>query len=70
MVIFIARRVAFILLEQKINLNLIKKVCNNTDFYRIVMPSEKDNILEFNHYMKSDIMSYIIYAGIKSLIKR
>ena len=34
------------------------------------MPSEKDNILEFNQYMKSDIMPHIIYAGIESLIKK
>ena len=34
------------------------------------MPSEKDNILEFNQYMKSDKMPYIIYADIESLIKR
>ena len=33
------------------------------------MPSEKDNILEFNQYMKSDKMPYIIYADIESLIK-
>ena len=34
------------------------------------MPSEKDNILEFNQYMKSDKMPYIIYSDIESLIKR
>ena len=34
------------------------------------MPSEKDNILEFNQYMKSDKMPYIIYADIKSLIRK
>ena len=33
------------------------------------MPSEKDNILEFNQYMKSEKMLYIIYADIKSSIK-
>ena len=32
------------------------------------MPSENDNILEFNQYMKSDKMPYIIYADIDSLI--
>ena len=32
------------------------------------MPSEKDNILEFNQYMKSDKMPYIIYADIEFLI--
>ena len=34
------------------------------------MPSENNNILEFNHYMKSDEMPYIIYADIESLIKK
>ena len=34
------------------------------------MLSEKDNILEFNQYMKSDKMLYIIYADIASLIKK
>ena len=39
------------------------------NFYEIVKPSEKDKILEFNQYMKSDKMSYIIYASIEYLIK-
>ena len=30
------------------------------------MPSQKDKILEFNQYMKSDKVSYIIYADIES----
>ena len=34
------------------------------------MLSEKDNILKFNEYMKSDKMSYIIYVDIESLIKK
>ena len=34
--------------------------CKIQDFCGITMPSEKDNILEFNHYMKSDKMLYII----------
>ena len=34
------------------------------------MPSEKDSILDFNQYMKSDKMSYIIYGDIESLIKK
>ena len=32
------------------------------------MPSEKDKILEFNQYMKSNKMPYIIYVDIESLI--
>ena len=47
-----------------------EKVCKNKDFCGIVMPSEKDNILDFNQYIKSDKMPYIIYADIESLIKR
>ena len=34
------------------------------------MPPEKDKILEFNQYTKSDKMPYIIYAHIESLIKK
>ena len=47
-----------------------EKVCKNKDFCGIVMPSEKDNILEFNQYIKSNKMPYIIYADIKSLIEK
>ena len=47
-----------------------EKVGKNKDFCGIPMPSEKDNILEFNQYMKSHKMSYTIYAGIESLIKK
>ena len=43
-------------------------MCKNKYFYGIVMLSKKDNILEFNQYMKSDKMPCIIYADIKSLI--
>ena len=32
------------------------------------MSSEKDNILKLNQYLKSDIMPYIIYADVESLI--
>ena len=34
------------------------------------MTSEKDTTLESNQYMKSDKMSWIIYADIESLIKK
>ena len=34
------------------------------------MPSEKDNILEFNQYMKLDKIPYIIYADMESLIEK
>ena len=47
-----------------------EKVCKNKDFCGIVMPSEKDNILEFNQYVQSDKIPYIIYADFESLIKK
>ena len=47
-----------------------EKVYKNKDFCGIVMLSEKDKILEFNQYLKSDKMQYIIYADIESLIKK
>ena len=34
------------------------------------MSSEKENILEFNRYMNSDKMPYIVYADLKSLIEK
>ena len=45
-----------------------EKVCQNKDFCGIVISSEKDNILEFNQYMKSDKLPSIIYADIEYLI--
>ena len=48
----------------------MKKYVKIKIFCGIVMPSEKDNIWEFNQYMKSDKMPYIIYAGIESLIRK
>ena len=47
-----------------------EKVSKNKDFCVILMPSEKDKILELKHYIKSDKMSYIIYADIESLIRK
>ena len=34
------------------------------------MPSGRNNILEFNQYMKSDEMPYIIHAVIEYLIEK
>ena len=47
-----------------------EKVCKNKTFLGILIPLEKDEILEFNQYMKTDKMLYIIYADIESLIKK
>ena len=55
---FIAGNV-FTLLEQKINLNRMKKYVKHKDFYGIVMQPEKDKVIEFNQYMKSGEMPSI-----------
>ena len=34
------------------------------------MPSEKENILKFYQYVKSDKMLYIIYADVESLVNK
>ena len=36
----------------------------------MVIPAIKINILQFNQYMKSDKMLYIIYADIEQLIRK
>ena len=45
------------------------KVCKYKDFYGIVMPSQKDNILQFSQYVKPDKMPCIIYADLESLVR-
>ena len=47
-----------------------EKVCKNKDFCGIAAPSEKDDILEFKLYIKSERMTCIIYADIESLIRK
>ena len=47
-----------------------EKVCKNNDFCAIIAPSQRDNILQFNQYMKSDKTPCIIYADHESLIKK
>ena len=63
MVIFIVS-IVFISLERKTNLNLTKRLCKNKNSCEIEMSSEKDKILEFKQYMKSDKMPCIIYADV------
>ena len=45
-----------------------EKVFKNKNLCENAMQSEKDDILEFNQYMNSDKMLYIIYADAESLV--
>ena len=47
-----------------------EKLYKNKSFFRIVMLSEKDKLLEFNQHMNSDKMPYVIYADTESLIRK
>ena len=53
----------------KTNINLMKK-SKNKDFCGIVMPSKKNKAMQFNQHMKSDKVSWIIYADPENLIKK
>ena len=67
MVIFIAW-IAFILLKQKIKCKCHERVCKNKGLRGIVMPSEKDNILDLISIY--EFIYVFIYAVIESLIKK
>ena len=47
-----------------------KKVCENKDFYDVIVTSEDIKILEFNQYPKSDEALFIIYADLECIIKK
>ena len=67
-VIFIAR-IVLIILEQRENLNLIKMYVKLRFLWNGNAVS-KGNIMQFNQYIKSNKMPYIIYADVKYLTKK
>ena len=56
--------------RKKDKLGSYKKVCENKDFSSAVLPSEDTKILKFNRYQNSEKIPSIIYADLKSFIKR
>ena len=52
------------------NIKSHEKACENKNFCGIIMSSKKDNILEFNQYIESDKMPYLIYTDMEPLIKK
>ena len=62
--------IAFILLEQKINLNHIKKLSENKDFRNVIMPYEDTEILKFNQWRKFDKEPFIVYADLKCITEK
>ena len=60
--------IVIILSKQKISLSLKKNSVKIKIFYGIVMASQKDNIFQFNQYVKLDKMSHIISVDLEFLI--
>ena len=56
------------LFRTKNKLESHKKVCENKYFCNVVIASGNTKVLEFNHFRKSDKVSFIIYADLESLI--
>ena len=47
-----------------------EKVCKNKYFGGIVLPTQKNNTIEFNQYTKPDKIPDLIFADIETLIKK
>ena len=60
----------FSFLWNKNKLESHKKVCGNTDFCNVIIPSEDSKISELNQYQKSDKASFIIYIDLECLIEK
>ena len=54
---------------KKSKLELYKNVCENKDFFNVVVPSEDTKILEFNLYPKSDKAPFIIMQILNLCLK-
>ena len=48
----------------------MKKYIKRKIFVDFFLPTQKNNVSEFNQYIKLDKMLYIIYANTDSLIKK
>ena len=62
--------IVLILLEEKINLNLMKKYVKIKMSVELKWHQKKKKILELKQYMKCDKIPYVIYADIESLIRK
>ena len=54
----------------KKKLELHKKLCQNKDFFNVIMLFEDTKMLEFNQYQKSDKAPFIIYEDLECIIEK
>ena len=69
-VIFIVWIVFILPFTTEKNLELHKNVCENKDFYNVIMFYEDTKILEINQNQKSDKVPFAIFAYFESIIEK
>ena len=62
--------IAFILLQQKTNLSLLKKFVKIIFFFHVVIPSVDTKLLEFNKYQKYEKATFTIYVDLEGFIEK
>ena len=68
MVIFIVL-IAFILMQHKKKLESHKRVCENKNFCKVIVP-EDTKIIEFSQYQKFNKAPFNIYANLECIIEK
>ena len=51
-------------------LELHKRICENKDFFNVIMLSEETKILSFNQYKKPNKAPFIIYTDLECIIEK
>ena len=54
----------------EIKLKFLEKFCKNKDFSKFCLPSQRDNILKINQFVKSEKTPCIIYSDLEFLFKK
>ena len=47
-----------------------KKICENRDYCRVVMPTKDDNTINYNHGEKSIKLPFVVYADLECLLEK
>ena len=47
-----------------------KRICENKDFFKVIMPSKDTKMLKFVQYQKSDKALFFIYANLECFIEK
>ena len=47
-----------------------ENLCENKDFFNVIIPSEDTKMLEFNQYLRSDKAPFLIYADLECTVEK